>query len=782
MKNNLFFNFLVFLLLITFESFSYSNELKINSSEVSVDKNTQLVIFRGRVNAIDDKNNKILTDLAEYDKKKGKLETSGYTKIITSENYILEGADILFDNEKKKITSSFSAKIIDKDGNQVYVDMFEYFIDKNIFLSKGKIKVIDNKDNKYNFSEIYIDEKKNKIVGSDVRMYLDSKAFKINKKNEPRIFANSMVITDGESELNKGVCTYCELKTKDAISPWSLRAEKIKHNAANKTIYYENAVLQIYNFPIFYFPRFSHPDPTVDRRSGFLNPSMSDNSNTGVGITTPYFWAISKDRDLTISPRIYGRENPLLLAEYRQDFENASLILDTGYTEGYKKTTQTKTPGSRAHFFTKYNLDLIDEENKSSNLEVNLQKVSNDTYFKVHKIDTLLVDQSLDVIENTVNYNYFGEEAFLSANISSYQDLSKTDRSKYEYLLPYITFEKNLVTNPNYGSLDLTSNLRVRNYDVNKQTEFFVNDFNWRSNKWIDKFGFENRLLGSMKTVNYNAENTPEYKTDGSSAELAGVIGFLSDLDLKKENLKKKTTDLLTPKLLFRYAPGHMRNSTGGRLKYSNLFKLNKSNEIDILESGMSATLGLDYKKAKQNNDGSSGREILNFSMGQVISDEENESISSSTSLDQRFSDIVGSSSFNINNNLKLNYDFAIDQSYKDINYNELGTDLVFGSTTFNLSYLEEKNHIGDQEYVKSNVDFGINDSNKLSFSTKRDLQRNSAEYYNFSYNYLNDCLTAGLVFRREFYTDRDLEPENSLMFKITIVPFGNVNSPNYNK
>jgi len=782
MKNNLFFNFLVFLLLITFESFSYSNELKINSSEVSVDKNTQLVIFRGRVNAIDDKNNKILTDLAEYDKKKGKLETSGYTKIITSENYILEGADILFDNEKKKITSSFSAKIIDKDGNQVYVDMFEYFIDKNIFLSKGKIKVIDNKDNKYNFSEIYIDEKKNKIVGSDVRMYLDSKAFKINKKNEPRIFANSMVITDGESELNKGVCTYCELKTKDAISPWSLRAEKIKHNAANKTIYYENAVLQIYNFPIFYFPRFSHPDPTVDRRSGFLNPSMSDNSNTGVGITTPYFWAISKDRDLTISPRIYGRENPLLLAEYRQDFENASLILDTGYTEGYKKTTQTKTPGSRAHFFTKYNLDLIDEENKSSNLEVNLQKVSNDTYFKVHKIDTLLVDQSLDVIENTVNYNYFGEEAFLSANISSYQDLSKTDRSKYEYLLPYITFEKNLVTNPNYGSLDLTSNLRVRNYDVNKQTEFFVNDFNWRSNKWIDKFGFENRLLGSMKTVNYNAENTPEYKTDGSSAELAGVIGFLSDLDLKKENLEKKTTDLLTPKLLFRYAPGHMRNSTGGRLKYSNLFKLNKSNEIDILESGMSATLGLDYKKAKQNNDGSSGREILNFSMGQVISDEENESISSSTSLDQRFSDIVGSSSFNINNNLKLNYDFAIDQSYKDINYNELGTDLVFGSTTFNLSYLEEKNHIGDQEYVKSNVDFGINDSNKLSFSTKRDLQRNSAEYYNFSYNYLNDCLTAGLVFRREFYTDRDLEPENSLMFKITIVPFGNVNSPNYNK
>ena len=539
MKNNFFLSIFVFVILFTFESVSNSKELKINSSEVSVDKNTQLVIFKGRVNAVDDKNNKILTELAEYDKRGKRLETSGYTKIITSENYILEGADILFDDKKKKISSNFSAKIVDGDGNQIFVEMFEYLIDKNIFLSKGKIKVLDTKNNKYNFSEIYIDEKKKKIVGSDVRMYLDNSKIVINKKNEPRIFANSMVITDDVSELSKGVCTYCEFKKKGSASPWSLRAEKIKHNSANKTIYYENAVLQIYNFPIFYFPVFSHPDPTVDRRSGFLNPSMSDNSNTGIGITAPYFWAISRDKDLTISPKIYGRENPLLLAEYRQDFANSSLILDAGYTKGYKKPTNIKTPGSRSHFFSKYNLDIINEEEKFSNLELNLQKVSNNTFFKIHKVDSLLVDHNLDIIENTFNYNYLSDEAFLSANLSSFQDLNKNDRSKYEYLLPYITFEKNLVASPTYGSLELISNLRVRNYDVNKQTEFLINDFNWKSNKWIDKFGFENKLLSSLKTVNYNAENTPEYKTDNSVAELAGSVGFFSELDLEKKNIKQ---------------------------------------------------------------------------------------------------------------------------------------------------------------------------------------------------------------------------------------------------
>ena len=41
-----------------------------------------------------------------------------------------------------------------------------------------------------------------------------------------------------------------------------------------KTIYYDNAIIKVYDIPIFYFPKFSHPDPSVDRRSGFLPPSV----------------------------------------------------------------------------------------------------------------------------------------------------------------------------------------------------------------------------------------------------------------------------------------------------------------------------------------------------------------------------------------------------------------------------------------------------------------------------------------------------------------------------
>ena len=64
-----------------------------------------------------------------------------------------------------------------------------------------------------------------------------------------------------------------------------------------KTIYYDNALIKVYDIPIFYFPRLSHPDPTVERRSGFLPPTISDTKNLGASVAIPYFFAVDKDKN-----------------------------------------------------------------------------------------------------------------------------------------------------------------------------------------------------------------------------------------------------------------------------------------------------------------------------------------------------------------------------------------------------------------------------------------------------------------------------------------------------
>ena len=56
---------------------------------------------------------------------------------------------------------------------------------------------------------------------------------------------------------------------------------------------------------------------------------------------------------------------------------------------------------------------------------------------------------------------------------------------------------------------------------------------------------------------------------------------------------------------------------------------------------------------------------------------------------------------------VSLNYNFSLDQNYQDFNNNEIGTNFTNDQVKFNINYLEEKDHIGNQEYFKSNIEIG---------------------------------------------------------------------------
>ena len=273
------------------------------------------------------------------------------------------------------------------------------------------------------------------------------------------------------------------------------------------------------------------------------------------------------------------------------------------------------------------------------------------------------------------------------------------------------------------------------------------------------------------KKTNVSKEFHNQYKDGDVVNELNGVLSHKISLPMKKDGIAYN--NLFSPNLMLRYAPGHMRNlnSKDEILNYTKLYSLNKTSEI---EDGMSAVMGFDFKINEKNN----GKEKLSVSLGQVFNYEKNRDIPSKSSLDQKMSDVVGELNYNFSEIGKINYNFSIDHNYNDINYSEISTELNFGIVKFNLDYLEENKHVGTEHYATSGVSLDLNDNNKLSLSTKKNFKTDSTELYDLSYQYAIDCLTAGLVYRREFYQDSDLEPNNTLMFTITFVPFGSVNTP----
>ena len=218
------------------------------------------------------------------------------------------------------------------------------------------------------------------------------------------------------------------------------------------------------------------------------------------------------------------------------------------------------------------------------------------------------------------------------------------------------------------GIVDLKSEILVKNYDVDRQLDVVSNEFNWVSNSWINKFGFENEFLGLFKNVNYQAKNARFYKNENPVSEFYGALGFKSELGLFKFHQNNKL-NTFKPKMLVKLSPNDSRNISkhSSTLSYSRLYKLNKIKTIDKFDTGSSISLGFDFKINNTNDNNEIKNEQFKFSLGQVISAEENRDMPSTLTLNEKMSDIVGETAIRLSDNAKIKNNFNLDQNLEDL-------------------------------------------------------------------------------------------------------------------
>ena len=175
----------------------------IKSQYLKYNKKIGLLILKNNIIAEDNDNNIITAESAEFNENKEVFKTNGPTNIITSEKYIVRGKDIIIDNKRKIISSNEVTSINDPEGNFIELQNFNYQIKNNIFKSVGSVKILDKLKNSYEFSQIYIDTKKKEILGTDIQAFLNEESVKVNPKNKPRVFANTIRLTTKKSVFNK---------------------------------------------------------------------------------------------------------------------------------------------------------------------------------------------------------------------------------------------------------------------------------------------------------------------------------------------------------------------------------------------------------------------------------------------------------------------------------------------------------------------------------------------------------------------------------------------------
>ena len=147
----------------------------------------------------------------------------------------------------------------------------------NNAINRYKTNIIDNDNNEYVFEKAKIDLKNNEIAGKELRInFMDS--YFGDPENDPILKGKAAISDDNKTKIYKAVFTTCNTENKKCPS-WEIQSEEFTHDKNNKVFEYKDSWLKVFDKKIFYFPFFSHPDPTVDRKSGFLTPVYGSSNN-----------------------------------------------------------------------------------------------------------------------------------------------------------------------------------------------------------------------------------------------------------------------------------------------------------------------------------------------------------------------------------------------------------------------------------------------------------------------------------------------------------------------
>ena len=230
---------------------------------------------------------KLVIDADElvYDKDKNTVTAQGSVQLFY-QGRVLQADKVIYERAAKRVYAEGHAKMTDEHGDVVYGSRFELSDD---------------------FRDGFID--------SVQALTADKTRF-----SSPRVERSNGDIT----VMQNGAYTACEPCKDHPERPpfWQVRATKIIENQETHTIYYENAQLLFWGFPVFWWPYFSSPDATVNKQTGILAPSIVSGGNLGTGFSMPYFINLAPNYDLTLIPTYLSKQGLLGEADWRQRLSN----------------------------------------------------------------------------------------------------------------------------------------------------------------------------------------------------------------------------------------------------------------------------------------------------------------------------------------------------------------------------------------------------------------------------------------------------------------------------
>jgi LPS-assembly protein len=659
-------------------------------------------------------------------------------------------------------------------GCVLVADHVEYQVGRNLVRASGDVAIVEPSGNVVFAKSLELANGLEEGIVSSFSAVLASNT---------RIAANSAERRPGgTTRLKHVVYSPCRICKTPGFEPlWQIKAVRVTHDEAHKTIRYQSAMLEVKGVPVFYLPYFEHADPSVKRKTGFLVPSVGSSTDLGSYAEIPYFLQLAPNSDLTISPLITTDAANVLKGEYRLRRRSGQFRLSGSFAKD--QVESSTIPGLteenwRSHFFGDGRFRLSDVWSYG----FNAQLTSDDTYLKRYQI------YDYDRLRSQLFAEGFAGRDFASLETFYFQGLrADDDPGKTPLVLPLgkiVWYPNQRVLN---GRLKLEGSILGIARSQGSDSGRLSLSGEWRRES-IGGAGHMFSTFAALRTDLYythdvNPTHNPVLPDDkGFIERFIPTIGTEWHWPLTRSAGAYYHVIEPIAQIVFSPYGGRVNDvpnedSASFEFDDTNLFSANKLPGYDLVESGPRANVGLRYGLY-----GPRGSAI-DFLIGENLRLKEQTVFDRSTGLGDQQSDFVGRLRVSPARYFDFIHRFRIDREDLSFNRNEFTGQVGTKDYWARVSYVQlseglTASGLEPREEFAGSTRLKLWENWYFEAAARRDLVRNKMISSGGGLVFSNECAEVAFQYKRRFTRDREIRPSSSFTVRIRLKTFGETSNP----
>ncbi len=693
--------------------------------------------------------------------------------------FYLEADSLIEDDANHRVIAEGSVEVRYM-GRVLRADEVDYQTQSGVVTARGHVTIV-NADGTSQFSNAVTLDKdfsQGVALGYSTRLANDVKiaAATAHRKNADITIMDKVIFTP---------CPICAEKG-GGPPTWSIKASKVVDDHKRQTIYFQHAVIQVLGVGVLPIPGLKIPEPTVERKSGFLIPYATISSKRGFSYEQPYYQVISPSIDLTVTPQINSKVNPFLNIDYRERFYSGTMDIRAGYTYSQDFNSQGQLFGqatSRSYILGSGLFNL----SPTWQWGFTAEQVSDTLIFDKYSIGDVYKESGLYAADDrrlisqlyAVHQN---QNSYLSVAAIEVQGLRSTDQqSTFPVMAPIIEGHYEPTEDILGGRLRLSGSAAVLTVGETPSDPGANGPDSRRGTietDWQRTFTLTNGLrlqpfLQGRFDLYSLANLTPPDPYSAIVGRGWGTIGLNVSYPLIKQSAG--TTYLLEPLAQIALSPNTNiyplipnEDSAIWQFDETNLFQTNKSPGYDLYEAGQSVTLG---GRATVMLPGDRSGSIL---VGRVLQFETDPAVPQRTGLQSALSDWVVSGEAKPFQNVSLFTRLRLDSHDLAVNYLESGANFATSRVSGYIAYLYERDSPSGGPVDSLDIHGEVDVTKHWGATAYTIVDGGTWRQTEFGVVYKDPCVRVEVLYRHNETFNSTLGPSTSVVLRLTLATFGN--------